>query len=60
MWTEFEEKSTDEAKIAKAIDKLHPLVQNSVSDGSDYKAFSATYKGEKMLLAKYAHIHPVI
>jgi putative hydrolase of HD superfamily len=53
LCNEFEEMKTVEAKIAKAIDKLHPLLQNLSSEGTDYKKFGATYEGEKGRIEKY-------
>lgn len=50
LFAEFEAMKTLEAKIAKALDKLHPLLQNLCSQGSDYKKFNATYDGEKKIV----------
>lgn len=60
LWNEYEARCTMEANIAKSLDKLHPLIQNSVSNGRDYLEFKATYKGELSLLARYQGTHPVI
>lgn len=54
LWHEFEECLSLEARIAKTLDKLHPLIQNSVSDGSDYKQCGSTFRGESSLIEKYS------
>jgi putative hydrolase of HD superfamily len=53
LFNEFEEMKTVEAKIAKAIDKLHPLLLNLSSEGTDYKKFGATFEDEKRRVEKY-------
>ena len=60
LWNEFEERKTIEAKFAKAVDKLHVLLQNSVSQGMDYKEYKSTYDGELLLILKYVEEFPVL
>ncbi len=50
LFREFEARETLEAKFAKALDKLHPLLQSSVTDGQDYRECGSTYSGEMQLL----------
>ncbi len=52
LWSEFAAAETPEAKMAKSLDKLHPLLQNLFSDGSDFKKCDggASYEKEMGLL----------
>lgn len=53
LWKEFEEKKTNEAQFAAVFDRLEPLLQNYLTEGSTWKANSVTYD---MVLAKNRHI----
>lgn len=53
LFSEFEQVMTLEAKIAKVLDKIHPLLQSSVTDGKDYKECQSTYSGEMQLVKKH-------
>lgn len=56
LWDEYEEISTEEAKIAKALDKLETILQHNQGKNSldfDY-AFNLDYGKE------YSNVHPVI
>lgn len=55
LFNEFELLETLESKIAKAFDKIHPLIQNLCSNGTDYKKFKATYEDEKQRIEKYVN-----
>lgn len=44
IWTEFENGMTPEAKFAKAIDRLEPLLQNTSNDGGTWKEFGVKYQ----------------
>ncbi len=55
LFDEFEARETLEAKIAKAFDKMHPLMQNLSSEGTDYIKFHATYDDEKQRIEKYVN-----
>lgn len=43
VWEEFEAGQTPEAKFARAMDRLEPLLQNSSNDGGTWKEFDVTY-----------------
>ncbi len=43
IWLEFEEGSTKEAKFAKAIDRLQPILQNIVNNGGTWKEFEVPF-----------------
>jgi putative hydrolases of HD superfamily len=60
LWNEYEERKTVEAKFAKAIDKIQVLLQNSVSQGLDYKEYNSTYSGEINLISKYIDEFPIL
>jgi putative hydrolase of HD superfamily len=60
LFNEFEEMKTVEAKIAKAIDKLHPLLQNLSSEGTDYKKFGAMFEDEKNRIEKYVEFNETL
>ena len=44
IWEEFEAGETDEAKFAKAMDRLEPLLQNTSNDGGTWKEFDVSYE----------------
>lgn len=44
LWKEFEDKKTNEAKFAGVFDRLEPLLQNYLTEGSTWKANSITYE----------------
>ena len=60
LWEEFEERKTLEAKVAKALDKLHVLFQNNCSNGMDFKNYKCTYLGEKQLISSYIEEFPFL
>lgn len=60
LFNEFEARETLEAKIAKAFDKIHPLIQNLCSNGTDYRNFHATYDDEKQRIEKYVDFDPTL
>lgn len=43
IWTEFEEGISNEAKFAKSMDRLEPLLQNTSNDGGTWKEFGVKY-----------------
>ena len=43
VWEEFEAGETKEAKFAKAMDRLEPLLQNTSNNGGTWKEFGVTY-----------------
>lgn len=43
IWEEFESGETNEAKFAKAMDRLEPLLQNTSNDGGTWKEFDVPY-----------------
>ncbi len=44
IWQEFEEGLTDEAKFAKSMDRLEPLLQNTSNNGGTWKEFKVPYQ----------------
>lgn len=42
-WQEFEEGQSNEAKFAKAIDRLEPLLQNLSNNGGTWAEFNVSY-----------------
>ena len=44
IFDEFEEKKTPEAKFARALDNLQPLILNNSNDGGDWKNHDVTAK----------------
>lgn len=44
IWTEFEEGISNEAKFAKSMDRLEPLLQNTSNDGGTWKEFGVNYQ----------------
>ena len=44
IWEEFEAGETNEAKFAKSMDRLEPLLQNTSNDGGTWKEFDVDYQ----------------
>ena len=44
IWEEFEAGETDEAKFAKSMDRLEPLLQNVSNNGGTWKEYNVDYK----------------
>lgn len=43
IWEEFEEGQTNEAKFARAMDRLEPLLQNTSNNGGTWNEFGVNY-----------------
>ena len=43
IWEEFEESKTDEAKFARSMDRLEPLLQNASNNGGTWQEFDVDY-----------------
>ena len=43
LWLEFEEAKTADAKFAKAIDRLAPMMQNDSNNGGTWREFNVPY-----------------
>lgn len=43
LWQEFEAGETNEAKFAKAMDRLEPLLQNTSNNGGTWSEFNVDY-----------------
>ncbi|WP_316825428.1 HD domain-containing protein [Pedobacter miscanthi] len=52
IWEEFEEGISDDAKFAKAMDRLEPLLQNTSNNGGTWREFNVPY--EKVYAKKKA------
>ncbi len=44
LWEEFEAGLTDEAKFAKSMDRLEPLLQNTSNNGGTWTEFNVPYQ----------------
>lgn len=44
IWEEFEAGESDEAKFAKAMDRLEPLLQNTSNNGGTWREFDVPYQ----------------
>jgi putative hydrolase of HD superfamily len=44
IWEEFEEGTSDEAKFAKSMDRLEPLLQNISNNGGTWAEFGVSYE----------------
>jgi len=53
LWIEFENGSSNEAKFAKSMDRLEPLLQNTSNNGGTWKEFGVkhetVYKKQKVI-----------
>ena len=43
IWEEFEARQTDEAKFARAMDRLEPLLQNVSNNGGTWREFAVEF-----------------
>lgn len=43
LWTEFEEGTSKEARFAKSMDRLEPLLQNTSNNGGTWREFGVKY-----------------
>jgi putative hydrolase of HD superfamily len=43
LWEEFEAAESNEARFAKALDKLEPLLQNASNDGGTWEEYDVRY-----------------
>ncbi|QMW03826.1 HD domain-containing protein [Spirosoma foliorum] len=43
IWEEFEASQTDEAKFARSMDRLEPLLQNASNNGGTWQEFGVDY-----------------
>lgn len=55
LWEEFEEQETSDAKFARAMDRLEPLLQNTSNNGGTWNEFGVNY--DKVYAKKYAIAH---
>lgn len=55
IWVEFEEGISNEAKFAKTMDRLEPLLQNTSNNGGTWKEFGVKHQAvlEKKKLIKH-------
>ncbi|WP_321279165.1 HD domain-containing protein [Marinifilum fragile] len=44
VWTEFEDGISNEAKFAKSMDRLEPLLQNTSNNGGTWEEFGVKYQ----------------
>lgn len=44
IWEEFETGETDEAKFARSMDRLEPLLQNTSNNGGTWKEFDVSFE----------------
>lgn len=42
LWDEFEERTTAEARFARALDRVHPILQNVFTEGVSWRAHGVT------------------
>jgi putative hydrolase of HD superfamily len=54
LWTEYEERKTPEAKLVHSMDKLQPIIQNSLAQGEIAKKFKVS---ESMIRNHKSHYH---
>lgn len=58
LWREFEEAETDEARFARAIDRLQPLLLHWAGDGAVWAERSVTVAQERRLMAAIERFWP--
>ncbi|HSU72353.1 MAG TPA: HD domain-containing protein [Candidatus Binatia bacterium] len=60
LWIEFEANETPEAKIVQALDKLHPILQNTYNGGKSWRKHGITLAQIRKKKDSYMQVHPVI
>jgi putative hydrolase of HD superfamily len=58
LWHEFEEAGTDDARYARAIDRLQPLLLHWASDGAAWAERGVTVAVERRLMAAIERFWP--
>lgn len=58
LWTEFEDAQTDDARFARAVDRLQPLLMHCASDGAAWAERRITVGQERGLMAMIAGFWP--
>jgi putative hydrolase of HD superfamily len=58
VWAEFEAAETDEARFAKAIDRLQPLLMHWASDGAAWAERGVSAEQERRLMAVIGEYWP--
>src|SRR5207249_1532886 len=58
LWHEFEDAVTDEARFARAIDRLQPLLQHWASDGAAWAQRRVTVDQERRLMSAIERFWP--
>lgn len=59
IWEEFEEQKTNEAKFARAMDRLEPLLQNVSNNGGTWNEFGVSYEQvytKKQVIQQGSHL----
>lgn len=57
LWTEFEEKTTPESHLARALDRLQPILQNLRTEGTSWRFHGVT---KEMVLERNQEIGAVL
>jgi putative hydrolase of HD superfamily len=59
VWEEFEAAETPEAKFARAMDRLEPLLQNTSNNGGTWKEYNVSYEKvyDKKKVIQFASEH---
>jgi putative hydrolases of HD superfamily len=60
LWREFEEAGTDDARFARAVDRLQPLLLHWASDGAAWAARGVTVAVERRLMAAIEGFWPAL
>ena len=58
LWEEFEDARTDDARFARAVDRLQPLLMHCASDGAAWAERGITVAQERRLMAAIEHFWP--
>ena len=57
IWEEFEARETPEARFARAMDSVQPMMLNDSNDGEDWKARGIAQRGDAHGIARARGIH---
>lgn len=60
LWTEFEAAATPDARFAKSIDRLQPILLNHLVQGGTWSDFDVDERRERMFAARIAHGAPAL
>lgn len=60
VWHDYEQNESPEAKLVQALDKLHPIIQNTCNGGKSWHKHGITLAQIRKKKDVYMNVHPTI